>query len=109
MNKLLWTLALGSILAAGAVSVNAWASEGSNDGSEHVGGPTSSVSTSTQVAKASESEDGANETEDSNGVNENESDDGPVTLPALTPIGTDVLQPLQLKKKVQSSGAPSLY
>ena len=108
MNKLILMLAMGTALAVGVVSVNAWASEGSNEGTESVSKVTSSDPASTQLAKSVGSEDGANETEGSNDLSENESDDGPVTLPALTPIGTDVLQPLLLKKK-QSGETPSLY
>ncbi len=100
MKNLMVTLALGTILIAGAVSVNALASEGQNDGTEKVGAVTSSAPGTVKIANLLGSEDG-NETEDSNERGENESDDGPVTLPVLKPIGPDVLQPL-LSKKAQS-------
>ena len=108
MKNLIVALALGTTLIVGAVSVNALASEGQNDGNEKAGTVTSSVPATVQTAKSVGSENDANESEGSNGESENESDDGPVALPALTPIGTDVLQPLLLKKK-QTGTSPSLY
>ena len=121
MNKLLATLALGTTLAFGLVTVNALA----KDGSEHSGKSESSSgksesstsnsgsSTSTSGSSHDQGEtDEANETEDHGTVSttpgtgeqeaENETetgdDDAPPVLPALTPLGTNVLLPLLSKK-----------
>ncbi|MEO6608418.1 MAG: hypothetical protein ABIN69_08100 [Aestuariivirga sp.] len=98
MNKLILTLAMGTALALGVATINAQANEGSESHSEHGDKSASSSgvsgSPSVKSSESGEVED-ANETEahsvGTSGSGEAENDDAPPTLPALTPIGTDVL------------------
>ena len=127
MNKLIATLALGTTLAFGLITVNALAKEGSESHSEHSGksessnsnsgssGSNSGSSTSNSGSSHEQGEtDEANETEDQGNVggtpetsgtgeqdaeNETGDDSAPPVLPALKPIGTDVLAPLQSNSK----------